>query len=76
MAHPTQAWLDEHCRLFLDSTLGFGIVHSLDMAEAADAVEAGLWPLQELAFAEMPQRFGYVLRPETTTAPTVTRAPS
>lgn len=75
-AEPSQAWLDDQGRLFLDSPLGFGIVHSLDMAEAADAVEAGLWPLQELAFAEMPRRFGYVLRPETTTAPTVTRAPS
>jgi hypothetical protein len=57
------AWLDEHGRLFLDTNIGFGIVHTLDMEPASDALEAGVWPLQELAFAAMPQRFGYTLRP-------------
>ena len=58
------AWLDEDGRLFLDTELGFGIVHTLDMGEAASAVELGLWHPQTLAFAEMPARFGYRLRPE------------
>ena len=57
------AWLDEEGRLFLDCDLGFGIVHSLDMDVAADAIEAGCWAPQELPFREMPARFGYVLRP-------------
>lgn len=56
-------WLDEHGRLFLDTDLGFGLVHSLDMTVAADAVERGLWLPQELPFADMPARFGYQLRP-------------
>lgn len=58
------AWLDEAGRLFLLGALGFGLVHSLDMLVAADALEANAWPLQECAFAEMPQRFGYRLRPQ------------
>ena len=58
------AWLDEQGRLFLASDIGFGLVHSLDMGAAADALQAGAWPLQELAFAEMPARFGYRLRPQ------------
>lgn len=62
-----QAWLDEHGRLFLQATLDrrevFGIVHTQDMDRAADLLEQGRWPLQELAFAQMPQRFGYVLNP-------------
>ena len=58
------AWLDEHGRLFLDCDLGFGIVHSLDMEAAADAVERGEWVPQVLPFAEMPARFGYVLKPQ------------
>ena len=58
------SWLDEHGRLFLDTDLGFGIVHSLDMNEASDTLEAGLWPApQELAFSRMPAQFGYRLRP-------------
>jgi hypothetical protein len=58
------AWLDEAGRLFLDTDRGYGLVRSLDMAAAADALEAGLWPLQELAFDAMPARFGYRLSPQ------------
>ena len=57
------AWLDEHGRLFLDTEGGFGLVHTLDMNAAADAVEAGLWSPLTLAFGEMPARFGYCLSP-------------
>jgi hypothetical protein len=62
-AVPRSAWLDEQGRLFLDTDLGFGLVHSLDMAEAADAVERGLWQPAPMDFAAMPARFGYRLLP-------------
>ena len=67
-AQVLQAWLDEQGRLYLWCRLAsvgeaLGIVHSLDMTAAADAVEAGRWAPQECRFAEMPKRFGYVLRP-------------
>ncbi len=57
------AWLDEAGRLFLATDLGLGIVHTLDMNLAADAVEAALWSPAELRFEALPQRFGYRLRP-------------
>ena len=57
------SWLDENGRLFLDTDLGFGIVHTMDMGPAALAVEAGTWQPQELPFTDMPGRFGYRLRP-------------
>ena len=57
-------WLDEQGRLFLRTDLGFGLVHSLDMEAASDAVEHGRWALHELPFADMPSRFGYRLRPQ------------
>ena len=57
------SWLDEQGRLFLDTDLGFGLVHTMDMGLAAQAVEAGAWRPQELPFAEMPARFGYRLQP-------------
>jgi Protein of unknown function (DUF2946) len=58
------AWLDESGRLFLLCDLGFGLVHSLDMALAAEAVSCGTWAPQPMEFAQMPARFAYVLRPQ------------
>lgn len=58
------AWLDEQGRLFLDTDAGFGIVRSLDMDAAADAVGSGTWTPQPLGFAELPARFGYLLSPQ------------
>ena len=66
-ARVRSAWLDEPGRLFLDTDLGFGLVHSLDMLEAVQALETGAWPVPEpatLPFAQMPARFGYCLRPQ------------
>jgi hypothetical protein len=57
------SWLDDGGRLFLDTDLGYGIVHTLDTGVAADAVDSGLWHPQTLPFSQMPARFGYVLRP-------------
>ena len=56
-------WVDEHGRLFLDTDLGLGLVHTLDMGLAADAVERGTWAPQEIRFDELPARFGYRLSP-------------
>ena len=55
--------LDQHGRLYLDSALGFGLVHTQDMGLAADAIECGLWVPSEVTAAELPQRFGYVRSP-------------
>jgi Protein of unknown function (DUF2946) len=63
-AQVQSAWLDDAGRLFLDTDLGFGLVHTLDMEAAAAAVEAGDWEPQALTFAEMPARFGYCLEPK------------
>ncbi len=57
------AWLDEHGRLFVATDRGLGIVHTLDMELAADAVEAGSWPITETRFSELPSRFSFVLKP-------------
>lgn len=62
-ATPSGAWLDQDGRLFLDSDIGFGIVHTLDMGHAADAIEHGCWQPVDMAFEAMPARFGYRLTP-------------
>ena len=63
MAALRSVWLDDAGRLFLDTDLGFGLVHTLDMGLAAQAVEQGDWQPQDLPFEQMPARFGYVLKP-------------
>jgi hypothetical protein len=56
-------WLDDAGRLFADTDLGFGLVHTQDMHEAARLVECGRWQPQPLEFARMPAAFGYALSP-------------
>ena len=56
-------WLDEGGRLYLATDLGAGLVHTADMALAAEAVEQGRWAPGELANADLPRRFGFVRRP-------------
>jgi hypothetical protein len=55
--------VDESGHLYLDSDLGLGLVHTLDMALAADAVEQGRWRPQEARADALPQRFGFVRSP-------------
>ena len=63
LARFESAWLDESGRLFLATDLGFGIVHTLDMGIAADAVETGVWNPVDALFQSLPERFGYRLVP-------------
>ncbi len=62
-ANVRSAWLDADGRLYLDTDIGFGIVHSQDMLDAAHAIEAGIWQPQPIDIAQAPRRFGYVLAP-------------
>ena len=59
----SSCWLDEDGRLYLATDIGFGIVHSQDMLDAAQAVEQGLWQPEALLAAEAPARFAYVRDP-------------
>jgi hypothetical protein len=63
-AQARSVWVDESGRLFVDTDLGLGIVHTQDMVEAARAVESGLWQPAALQFAQAPGRFGYLLAPQ------------
>ncbi len=56
--------VDEHGRLYLETELGFGLVHTLDMLQAADAVELGLWVPQQVMASDLPARFAYVRSPQ------------
>ena len=58
-----QVVLDEAGKLYLETQLGLGLVHTLDMQAASDAVEAGLWVPVEMKAADLPARFGFVHSP-------------
>ena len=62
-ARAETAWQDEQGRLYLTTDLGFGLVHTLDIEAAADAIEAGSWRPESVRFADLPARFGYRLKP-------------
>jgi hypothetical protein len=70
LAHTGQAGRIQRCVLdslghvYLETDIGLGLVHSLDMLLAADAVEQGLWVPQLCEAKEVPARFGYVLSPQ------------
>jgi hypothetical protein len=59
-----QCLLDEHGYLYLQTDLGFGLVHTQDMTHAAEAVEQGLWLPSDCLVAGLPSRFNYVKSPE------------
>ncbi|CAM4063246.1 DUF2946 family protein [Paracidovorax anthurii] len=55
--------LDEAGRLYLFDGRVLGLVHTLDMELAARAVERGLWVPAPVQSADLPRRYGYVVRP-------------
>ena len=63
-AHVQACVLDEHGRVYLQADIGFGLIHTQDVALAADAVQAGVWVPQDMLSSELPQRFGYVVSPQ------------
>jgi len=65
------ALLDEAGRLFVASDIGLGIVHTLDMEAASDAVASGVWRVEEVRFETLPVRFGYRLSPAAQQPPAV-----
>ncbi|WP_048438458.1 DUF2946 family protein [Caenimonas sp. SL110] len=57
------AFVDEPGRLYLQTDVGFGVVHTQDMGLAADAIEQGLWVPQDIHSAALQEQFGFVLSP-------------
>ncbi len=56
--------LDEGGKLYLATDLGLGLVHSADMALAADRVEAGDWNPEMVLFEELRTRGRFLQSPK------------
>lgn len=50
--------------MYSETALGFGLLHTQDMLQAADAIERGLWVPQEVLSKDLQARFGYVRSPQ------------
>jgi hypothetical protein len=59
-----RSWVDEQGRLFLETELGFGLVHTQDVHLAVYPIEQGLWVPQELLSSELESKFGFILSPQ------------
>ena len=56
--------VDEAGRVYLLTDLGLGLVHTQDVALAAEQVESGAWKPETVAAADLPARFGFVSSPQ------------
>ncbi|RFO94792.1 DUF2946 domain-containing protein [Rhodoferax lacus] len=59
-----QCYTDERGWLYCQTSLGFGLVHTQDVTTAADAIEQGLWNVQNILRSELPGRFGFAISPQ------------
>lgn len=58
------ALVDEAGRLYLETDVGFGLVHTADMLLAAEQVESGRWNPEQAHSGDLPARYGFVLSPQ------------
>lgn len=63
-ARVQRCFLDELGHVYLETDAGFGLVHTLDMEQTANAVEQGLWVPQEILAHEIPALFHFVISPQ------------
>ena len=60
----TDTLLDENGRLYALTSMGLGLVHSMDIWHAAKAIEDKRWPTPQAVVSEqLPQTYGYVRSP-------------
>ena len=57
------SWLDDAGWLYLETDLGFGLVHSMDMLQAVQKIESEEWLPQNISKMDLQRSFGYCLSP-------------
>lgn len=62
-AQAQTCYTDQTGRVYFQTSMGFGLLHTLDVAKAAEGLEINLWPLETIETADMPSRFAYTLSP-------------
>ncbi len=58
--------VDDKGKVYLHTSMGLGLVHTLDVPRAAQALELGRWTLEDAVEAQLPAQYGYVMSPQKT----------
>lgn len=64
LAKPWGCWVDESGKAYLETDLGFGLVHTMDVARLAKALDAGIWACQACQSSDLPHNFAYERSPQ------------
>lgn len=56
--------MDEFGWAYLQTSSGFGLVHTQDVASLAQAIESKQWQVESVLASDLPTRFGYVRSPK------------
>ena len=62
-AQAKRCLLDEQGRVYLETDLGIGLVHTQDMVQASEVIESGRWRPEDVRAGELPARYGFVRSP-------------
>jgi len=60
----TACLVDESGRVWLATSAGLALVHTLDVAVVADLIEQGRWTPESVVAQALPARFGFVPSPQ------------
>ena len=63
-AHYRSSWLDDTGWLYLETDLGFGLMHSMDMLQAVQKIESEEWLPNNIAKIDLQTSFGFCLSPD------------
>jgi hypothetical protein len=58
-----KCWTDETGKVYFQTPLGFGLLHTMDVALAAEGLSLNVWPLETIQSNELPTKFAYCMNP-------------
>jgi hypothetical protein len=65
MTQVLSCWVDESGCAYLHTSMGLGLVHTLDVVVLGEAITQGLWKVNECKAKELSTRFTFMQSPQT-----------
>jgi hypothetical protein len=62
--HVLACLLDQAGHVYLNTPIGLGLVHTLDVAWVAEAIDQGLWQIKECRIDDLEAQYGFGRRPQ------------
>ncbi len=64
VGNPVECFLDQEGKVYLNTDIGFGLVHTLDVVQVASALDNGTWMVKQLQASKLESQFGFVRSPQ------------